>query len=244
MIRKIIPCMFFFAPFFLASCSLDPWGVKAQERWFAERNEAQKTYESKVKQEIAERIRRQEFEESQYLESHPEVSIGTLPLDSKSASSNDIRQSINLMGFVTREPSSDDLNQAYVKIGRFQFTLKRFVASFSAQEQECKRISAYSGENLDDYCKKNIAKSVKDFAYVLKNKEINDLTKWSALNEASYGDVIDYEHASRLAVMHHKLCEDQGNQGYVEMVTSAVPCNGTSDVLNGYTARKIGLISN
>lgn len=233
-----------FIPMLLASCSWDPGGFKAQERWLAQQKDAQKQYEIKVKRENDERIERRNAEKIEYQASHPEVSIGALPLDSESKSTNDLRNSINKMGFVTREPSSKDPNQAYVKIGRFQFTLKRFLMSLNAQGEECKRVSAYSGANLEELCKHEIINSIQDFTQVLKNKEINDLTKWTALNEASYGDFIDYEHASRLAVMHHKLCRAQGNIGYIEMITSAVPCNGTSDILNSYTARKLGFISN
>lgn len=243
-VKFIMPLTVLVSTFVMASCSWDPNGIEAQKKWIAQQDEAHRQYEEKLKEENDGRARRIEAEKSEYLASHPEVSIGSLALDAKSKSSNDLRASINEMGFVTREPTSSDLSKSYVNIGRFKFNFKRFVNSINAQDAECKRISAYSGENFNEICKQQLASSIHDFAKVLKNSEISDLTKWTALNEASYGDFIDYEHASRLAVMHHKMCAQQGNRGYVEMMTSAVPCIGDGDVLNNITARKLGVINN
>lgn len=243
-VKFIIPLTVLVSTFMLASCGWDPYGIEAQKKWIAQQDEAHRQYEDKIKEENDERTRRVETEKREYLASHPEVHIEKLPLDAKTASANALRKAINDMEFVTRDPSTNDLNQIYVNVGRAKFTMSTLNRSFSAQNEECKRVSAYTGENLNDFCKFQLAKGIQDYARILKNQKINGMTKQYALYSASYGDYIDYEHAARLAVMHYRICEQQGNQGYVEMVTSAVPCNGAGDVLNSYTARKLGLISN
>lgn len=159
-----------------------------------------------------------------YDKAYPEVpvaGIGNLVYSEKSPA---FRKALNSMPFVTRAPGTNDLSQIYAKVGRYHLTLSQVMISIKEQLMECRRISAYSGYDLENLCSNQISNGISAFVKAIKDKNTPDMTKKAALGEAKFGGYIDFEHAARLMVMHNKLCEQQGNMGYVTMVTVDAPC--------------------
>lgn len=160
----------------------------------------------------------------EYDKAHPEVpvtGIGNLVYSEKAPA---LRAAINSIPFVTRSPGTNDLSQIYAKVGGYHLTPSQVMISIKEQLMECRRISAYSGYDLDKICSNQISNGVSAFVKAIKDKSTPDMTKSAALGEAKFGGYIDFEHAARLMIMHNKLCEQQGNTGYVTMVTVAAPC--------------------
>lgn len=229
-------------PVFLASCSWDPSGVEAQKKWLTQKKEEKIAYDNKVDEDQKNRLKKREEESSQFEVSHPEVEIAKASVGSKSSTENKFTTAMNSLDFVTRYPGEQTLDNVYVKVGRYNLTVRRFQIAVAEYFNECKRASAYNGTNYNDACISILASGLNNFSAMLKNENIPDKTKSTALSEASIGNYIDFEHAARLAKMHFKLCQQKGKQGYIEMVTVAAPCNGRSDVLNIYAARKMGFL--
>ncbi|HIE1445568.1 TPA: hypothetical protein ACXJF2_000461 [Serratia marcescens] len=178
----------------------------------------------------------------EYDKANPEVQvtgIGDLVYSGKAAA---LRNAINRVPFVTRAPNTPDTRQIYVKVGGVKLTLSQIDISIREQLTDCQRISAYSGLDIDSPCLNLISKGVLNFSAVIENRSIPDLTKRTALGEATFGRVIDFDHAARLAKMHYEMCSRKNNAGYVAMVTVAVPCNGRGDVLYISAAEKAGLL--
>ena len=210
--------------------------------WIAKKNLEQANEDKLAKDRQTERDRKIETEQRNFYLTHPEMPIPKMPLDSKSSVDNAFRNALNNFGFVTRYPGSQDPNQVYVKVGGSMLTMLRVQLALSAYGEECRRASAYTGHDYKNECLASLTRDISAFSEMLKNDDIPDKTKLAALGEASYANNIDFGYAARLAKMHFKLCQQRGNQGYVEMVTVAVPCNGQSDVLNIYAARKMGFL--
>lgn len=225
---------------FLSACSWDPGGFKAQDKWLADKKSEEIAYKKKILEEQKERAEEQKQRETDFYKNHPEVLVPKIEV--KSSTNEQLASAINSLDFVTRFPNDQTLDNVYVKVGGFPLTLRRFQLSIKQFADECQRVSAYNNADYKRLCAYSLTNGLQDFASVIKNPSIPDKTKSSALSEASYGSYIDFEHAAKLAQMHFKLCENNHNKGYVEMVTVAVPCDGKSDVLNIYAARKIGVI--
>lgn len=208
--------------------------------WIKKQNEAKalQTQENeKNARELA--VKLKEKNEKFELE-HPEVLYPPLDISNLSGNEARIATVLNELGFVTRFPETQDANQVYVKVGGYHLTLKNIEISIIEQTDECKRISAYTGSNVGSYCLKNILSGLSDFAKIIKNNKITGIAKEAALGDATFGGYIDFEHAARLAKMHHELCAQKSNTGYVAMSTVAVPCSGNGDVLTIDAARKVG----
>jgi len=201
--------------------------------------------EKNASQALAARIRKQKENKKQFEMTHPEVELEKIQVTSENTPENNLGIALNNLGLVTRHPDSPTSNDIYVKVGDYELTLKRIQLAITGYADECKRVSAYSNFNYSVYkatCVSDLSQSLNDFSNMLKDKSIPDKTKSTALGEASYDSEINFEHAARLAYMHTKLCKQQGNRGYVAMVTVAAPCGGQGDVLNISTARKIGAL--
>ncbi len=232
-----------FFPIFLTSCSWDdPNGIKAEEKWIAQSKEDTIAYEKKVDEDQKNRLKKEEEEKAQFEASHPEVAIAKGDIGPSSSTDAKFAAAMNNLGFVTRYPGAQTLDNVYVKVGTYKLTANSFQMAVAEYADECKRASAYSGKNYRNACISTLTSGLNNFSAMLKNKNIPDITKSVALGEASFGKSIDFEHAARLAKMHFKLCQQKGNQGYVEMVTLAVPCDGSADVLDIHTARKMGFL--
>lgn len=171
----------------------------------------------------------------------PEVALKKAPL---SGSENEklFNNAINQMSFVTKYPKSDDLKLVYTNIGGYKLTMDRFIYAIKSQFNECKRISAYSNTDISNQCRYIIASSIDNFSKMKNDAEISDVTKRSALYEASRGGFIDFDHAARLAFMHKKMCEEKNNKGYVQLDRLAVPCGAKGDSIDAEVARGIGMI--
>lgn len=139
----------------------------------------------------------------------------------KSAS---LRAALNNFPFWTAHPGTDDPSKIYAHVGDYKLTLQRIMISLGEQANQCKRISAYSGHDVKRPCYDSIAQGLNDFASVLKDNSTPALTKKGALIDATFGNLIDFEHAARLASMHNKICAQQDNKGYATLVTISAPC--------------------
>lgn len=221
---KMVVMVAAFFPMLLTSCSWDPNGVRAQEKWLAQKKEENIAYARKVDEEQNQRLKKQEEEKFKFESSHPEVGVTGIGEAFKGEKAKSLRDAFNSMPFVTRYPDTSDLKQVYVKVGDVNLTLERIEMSLKEQLKECQRISAYSGYDIDTECANQVGRGLSNFATVLKDRDTPGLTKKAALGEATFGRYIDFDHAARLVVMHNEMCKKQGNDGYVEMVTVAAPC--------------------
>lgn len=229
-------------PILLASCSWDPAGVNAQGEWLAQKEKEKLEYDKQVAVDQENRLKKQKEATEKFESSHPEVEIGKMDVGTANSAENKLGRAMNNLGFVTRYPGEQNLDNVYVKVGTYNLSVRRFQLAVKGYSDECKRASAYNNSDYKNLCVSNLASALNNFSDMLKNKSIPDQTKSTALSEASYDSYIDFEHAARLASMHAKLCQQQGNQGYVEMVTVAAPCSGRGDVLNISAARQMGLL--
>lgn len=239
---KMLALIMMVSPVFLTSCSWDPIGVEAQRKWIAQKEKEKSEYEMRVNKEQVVRLKKQKEEKVHFEESHPEVSIDKIDVSSSSANEKEFELALNRLDFVTRYPGEQTIDNTYVKVGTYHLSVRRFQIATEGYANECKRISAYNNANYKSICISSLTNGINDFADMLKNKDIPDKTKVAALNDASYDNYIDFEHAAKLAGMHFKLCQQKGNNGYVEMVTTAVPCDGRGDVLKIDSAKKMGLL--
>lgn len=177
-----------------------------------------------------------------YDEANPEVAVtdigDAIPIEKAPA----LRRAFNSMPFVTRSPNSTDSRQVYARIGSYKLTLNQIELSTKELITECQRISAYSGLEIENPCINQVGNGLSNFASIIKNKSIPDLTKNTALGEATFGRIIDFDHAARLAKMHQEMCSRKNNSGYAAMVTVATPCSGHGDVLYISVAEKAGLL--
>ncbi|ECG1390750.1 TPA_asm: hypothetical protein GNB58_004415 [Salmonella enterica subsp. houtenae serovar 45:g,z51:-] len=152
----------------------------------------------------------------------PVVGLGDV-FSSKKAPA--LRDAYSKLSFVTRSPSTNNPMKVYIHVGKYNLTLYRINLSVKEQLSECQRISAYSGYDIEAQCFDQVGRGLSNFAKMVKDPNTPDMTKVAALDEASFGNnYIDFDHAARLAVMHNAMCKKQGDDGYVEMVTVAVPC--------------------
>ncbi|WP_260514576.1 hypothetical protein [Serratia fonticola] len=231
-----------FFPAILTSCSWDPSGVKANQEWLAQKKIERLEYEKRANEAQKIRLEKQKKDKAQFEASHPEVGLDKIWGGSNNSVENKIGAALNSLDFVTRFPESQTIDNVYVKVGSYNLTLDRIQFAISGYSDECRRASAYNNANYKNICVSRLAQALKEFSSMLKNKNIPDKTKSTALGQASYRNYIDFAHAARLAKMHARLCQQKANQGYVEMVTVAVPCSGRGDVYNIYAARKMGFI--
>ncbi|EFL9897473.1 hypothetical protein EK62_004743 [Escherichia coli] len=231
-----------FFSMFLTSCSWDPNGVNAQREWLAQKEKERVEYEKQVDENQKNRLKKQKEEAENFEASHPEVEVEKLDVDSSNSSGNELSRALNNLGFVTRYPNSQNMDNVYVKVGGYHLTMRRVQIAITGYAEECKRASAYDNANYKNICMSNLTKALNDFSGMLKINNIPDKTKYTALSEASFDSYIDFEHAARLAKMHASICQQKGNKGYVEMVTLAAPCSGRGDVYNIEAARKMGLL--
>ncbi|WP_431626196.1 hypothetical protein [Enterobacter asburiae] len=221
-----------FFSMFLTSCSWDPNGVNAQREWLAQKEKERVEYEKQVDENQKNRLKKQKEEAENFEASHPEVEVEKLDVDSSNSSGNELSRALNNLGFVTRYPNSQNMDNVYVKVGGYHLTMRRVQIAITGYAEECKRASAYDNANYKNICMSNLTKALNDFSGMLKINSIPDKTKYTALSEASFDSYIDFEHAARLAKMHASICQQKGNKGYVEMVTLAAPCSGRGDVYN------------
>ncbi|WP_447869929.1 hypothetical protein [Serratia fonticola] len=178
----------------------------------------------------------------EYDKAYPEVvvtGIGDLVYSEKAPA---LRTALNSMPFVTRSPNTTDPRQIYAKVGGYRLTLSQIEVSIKEQLTECQRISAYSGLDIENPCFNQVGKGISNFSAVIKNKSIPDLTKKTALSEATFGRIIDFDHAARLAKMHQEMCSRKNNSGYAAMINVAAPCSGRGDILYISLAEKAGFL--
>lgn len=169
--------------------------------------------EKKIKQD------REEFERE-----NPEVplsGVGGVFTGKKTAG---LRGAMNSMPFVTRYPDTDDPQKVYVKVGTAQLSLKQIIFSISEQIQECQRVTAYSGYDIESYCYKSLESGMYNFSTMLKDSGTPESTKRAAVIDGTIGNVIYFDHAARLAKMHNEMCKKQNENGYVTMITVSAPC--------------------
>lgn len=210
----------------LTSCSWDPNGVKAQQKWLEQKKAEQVSQDKQFSENKEKREKQEALEQANFEASHPEVLAKKKDFDANSPAEKSLKKALYSFEFVTRYPESQTGENVYVHVGRSVLTAKMVSNSIVAYMEHCKRVSAYTDENYKDACMIVLAKGISDFTTMLKDEKIPGLTKQAALSEASYGNFIDFEHAARLAKMHTSLCKQQGDKGYVTMITTAAPCAG------------------
>lgn len=226
---------------FLTSCSWDPNGAKAQEKWLAQKNEEKQVYDKQVEENQKSRLQTQLEEKSQFEVSHPEVIVTGVGNELTSEGAEALRDAYNSIPFVTRYPGTTDPSKVYAYVGDYKLTLQLVNSSVLTQISDCKRISAYADVNINRACFNQIGNDLGLFASVIKDESITGMAKKAALRDSTYGTKIDFGHAARLAKMHSTLCQKQGGKGYIEMSTVAVPCGSSGDVINSRSAGKWGL---
>lgn len=213
-------------PFFLASCSWDPTGGKAQQKLMEQHKAEKAEYDKRVVEDQNTRLKKQQEDKAYFERTHPEVEVKKIDVGSSNSAENKLALAINKLQFVTRHPEGQTPDNIYVKVGGYNLTARVFQRSLLEYADQCKKVSAYNNADYKNICVSNLAASLNDFSAMIKNKDIPDKTKVAALSEATYGSYIDFEHAARLALMHTRLCKQQGGVGYVNMVTIAAPCGG------------------
>lgn len=184
-------------PLVLVACGWDPNGVKAQEKWLSQKKEENLAYTKKANEEQASRLNKQHDERASFEASHPEVEVSGVGEAFKDEKAKSLHDAFNSMPFVTRYPGTTDMQQVYVKVGDVSLTLKRIEISIEEQFNECQRISAYSGYDIETQCLNQIGRGLSNFATVLKDPNTPALTKKAALGEATFGNYIDFDHAAR-----------------------------------------------
>lgn len=210
--------------------------------WVAKKNLEQEQKEQLARQQRVERDRQKNLKDKQFNEMNPEVPIPKMAVKAQSQAERDLQTALNEMRFVTRYPGTQDTSKIYMKLGNYQLPLWRIELAITEYANDCKRVSAYSGQDYKNLCISNLARGLADFSKMSQNSEIPDKTKVAALNESSYNSYINFNHAAKLAVMHAKLCRNKGNVGYVAMVAVAAPCSGRGDIYNIGAARRAGLL--
>ncbi|WP_419058414.1 hypothetical protein [Kluyvera georgiana] len=174
---------------------------------------------AKIQNLNSEYVRQVETDElKKYEQENPSVRVNT---EDKIPSGNEyglIREAIGSMGFYKRRGQIEGVLKALPISESVMLTYVR-----SAVEN-CKRISAYSGSNIEAYCIKSVGNEMLLFAKMLNDPNTPQKTKSAAYSESLFGTYLDFGHAARLARMHNELCKQQGNDGYVAMVTVSVPC--------------------
>ncbi|EFC5220603.1 TPA: hypothetical protein ACGP0T_000369 [Escherichia coli] len=228
---------------FLTSCSWDPNGAKAQEKWLSQKNEEKQVYDKQVEESQKSRLQIQREEKYQFEVSHPEVIVAGVGNELTSKGAESLRDAYNSIPFVTRYPGTTDPNKVYTYVGDYKLNLQLVNTSVLSQISDCKRISAYADVDINRTCFNQIGNDLSLFASVIKDKNITGIAKKAALRDSTYGTKIDFGHAARLAKMHATLCQKQGGKGFVKMSTVAVPCGSSGDVINYRSAGKMGLIN-
>ncbi|WP_155486114.1 hypothetical protein [Cronobacter sakazakii] len=148
----------------------------------------------------------------------------------KGAQYANFRSAFKKLHFFTTDPDKQTLQSVYVKVGGYNLTLNQIIISIKEQIDECKRVSAYTGENIEQACIDRVGSGLTLFAVMLDDPGTPGTTKKAALGEATINRVVYFEHAARLAKMHNAMCEKQNNYGYAKMVTISVPCSGFKGV--------------
>lgn len=138
--------------------------------------------------------------------------------------SSSLRAALNNFPFWTLQPGTDDPSKIYTYVGDYKLTLQRMMISLGEQANQCKKIAAYSGYDVKHPCYDSIAKGLNDFASAIKDNSTPASTKKGALIDATFANVIDFEHAARLISMHNKICAQQDNKGYATIITVSAPC--------------------
>ncbi len=227
----------------LSGCGFSSINNKyAVDNWIKEQNATAEKQREQNDKDAAMREEENKKQQEKFESEHPEIVLPPIKKLSDGGKQYQLIEAFNMINLVTRYPETQDMEQVYVKIGGYQLTLKRIYLSLQEQENDCKRAVAYTGDNINDICLKQIGSGFYNFAKMIKNPNIPNLTKNSAIGEATFGNIIAFDHAARLANMHSTLCNQQRNNGYVAMVTVAVPCGGSGDVLNISAAEKMGLL--
>ncbi|MCW6609152.1 hypothetical protein [Yersinia ruckeri] len=209
----------------LNGCGVLPQNPKAVSDNWQGREAAR--LEEKRKQDTVDYLQRLEESERQKKEfnlEHPEVEItglGQMFSNTKLAS---LREPFDSMKFLTRYPDTKDMQKLYVKVGNHDLPLSRILISIKEQVIECQRVSAYLDHDIESQCISQSVRGLTNFAQMINDLGTPALTKKAALGEATIGNVIYFDHAARLMRMHNKMCNKQNDDGYVNMVTVAVPC--------------------
>ncbi|EAA5844379.1 hypothetical protein AAIL03_004420 [Salmonella enterica] len=229
--------------FLLSGCGLLPQNrAVTVNEWIAQKKSEQQKLDQENKIANQKRIDQQKAESDAFEQSHPEVILSDVGNAFEGDKLKSLRNSFNKIVFVTRYPDTDNPKQVYTYVGSYKLSLDQITRSITSYFDDCKKISAYSGADYNKVCFDSVSEDLSLFADIINDQKIPDLTKSTSLGQSTYGYKIDFGHAARLARMHFKMCQDQNNKGYVEMVTVAVPCSGHGDVLNSWSARKIGAI--
>jgi hypothetical protein len=232
---------------FLTACagysSAFDGGSNDTKEWIAQKEQEKANYDKKIAAEQIARLQKIQEEERQFELSNPEVEVEFTDIHAISSAEKKFAKTINGLGFVTRYPKAQSVDNVYVKVGNYKLTMKRIQIALKSYADECKRISAYNDSDFKGACISSLTKAINNFSDMVNNEGIPAKTKSTALSEASFDyNYIDFEHSARLARMHTELCQKQDNKGYVAMITVAAPCGGQGDVYNIYAARKMGLL--
>ncbi|CAI1594371.1 hypothetical protein [Serratia fonticola] len=233
---------------FLSSLLLSGCGISQLSRnngvddWIKQRSDLAEKQRVQDEVNAASRAEKIKNDRDAYERANPEIAVTGLGDVITAEKASALRSAFNSMPFVTRIPNTTDPKQVYAKIGEYKLTLYQIEISIKEQMTECRRISAYSGQDFDAPCFNQVGKGLSNFSSIIKNKSIPDLTKKAALGEATFGRIIDFDHAARLAKMHQGMCSQKNNIGYAAMITVAVPCSGSGDVLSMSVAERTGLL--
>ncbi|WP_413503920.1 hypothetical protein [Serratia grimesii] len=192
--------------------------------WIKQRSELAEKQKKQTEENSIRREEKAKQDRERFERENPEVPLSGVGGIFTEKNTAGLRSALNAMPFVTRYPDTDDLQKVYVKVGEAQLSLKQIIFSIGEQIQECQRVTAYSGYDIESYCYKSLESGLDKFAAMLKDADTPQSTKRAAVIDGTIGNVIYFDHAARLAKMHNEMCRKQNENGYVTMITVSAPC--------------------
>lgn len=134
-----------------------------------------------------------------------------------------LKKALGKMKFIYRKGNEENPREIFVENYK-NLSLFEIMNSVKARNEECQRVAAYSGYDVERQCIDLTARELSSLADVINNKDISRRAIDGAIVDSTVDTTIFFGHAARLATMHHKLCKKQGESGHVMMVTVAPPC--------------------
>ncbi|HEJ7869717.1 TPA: hypothetical protein SMI01_004226 [Serratia marcescens] len=227
--EKLKPSYFFlilaFGTITISGCGVSRLtGDDGVNDWLKQRSELVEKHKKQTEDDSIIRAKKIKQDRDKFELENPEVPLSGLGGVFTGEKTSGLRDALNSMPFVTRNPETDDPQKVYVKVGAAQISFKQVIFSIGEQIQECQRVTAYTGYDIERYCYKSLETGIYNFSRMLKDVDTPQSTKRAALIDGSIGNVIYFDHVARLAKMHNEMCKKQNDNGYVTMITVSAPC--------------------
>ncbi|HBW0909846.1 TPA: hypothetical protein MED91_005292 [Klebsiella pneumoniae] len=155
---------------------------------------------------------------------NPSVRVNTDNAIIRISNNRTVKKAFSKLVFTTKEKSTPSESKVFLEGMSYKPSLDLILKYVEKELYQCKRVSAFADEDINKQCENLIGSGISAFADMVNNKGTPDKTKIAAVSEATIGGYLDFGYAARLAKMHDSLCKQQGDNGYVTMVTIAAPC--------------------